>query len=168
MIGLMGSGKSSVGRALSRLLRWGFVDTDSAVEKTVRRSVRDIFLCDGETRFRALEKRAIAAASKASGRVIAVGGGAVLDAGNRRLMRRSGTVVYLQISPEAALRRLGKGGARARPLLAARDGKTPLAIMRRLLGKRRRLYIQCAGVKIRPGSDAPARVAERLLEKLKQ
>src|SRR5258708_3941354 len=100
LIGPMGSGKSTVGRALARGWEWEFMDTDRWIERTAGKTIRRIFEQSGEPAFRRLEKSAVVRASRGVRRVVAVGGGAVMDPGNRRLMRRTGIVVYLQVSAE--------------------------------------------------------------------
>ena len=88
LIGLSGSGKSSVGRLLARRLGWEFIDTDEEVERTSGRRIYHIFAIDGEATFRRFEVDAVKRAIGRSNRVVAVGGGAVMDPANRREIPR--------------------------------------------------------------------------------
>lgn len=115
LVGPMGSGKSSVGRALAQRLRMRHIDTDALVERRDGRSVPEIFAADGEAAFRALETAELRSALDASA-VIATGGGIVVTDENRRLLNESGAlVVWLDASIDALAERVGSG--RGRPLL---------------------------------------------------
>jgi len=95
LIGFRGSGKSSVGRGLVELVGGDCVDTDDAIMAQSGRSVSDIFAEEGEAGFRRRERDAIAQIARECPKVVSVGGGAVLDAGNVDLLRRVGIVVWL-------------------------------------------------------------------------
>lgn len=115
LVGPMGSGKSSVGRALAQRLGMRHIDTDALVERRDGRSVPEIFAADGEAGFRALETAELRTALDASA-VIATGGGIVVTDENRRLLNESGAlVVWLDASIDALAERVGSG--RGRPLL---------------------------------------------------
>jgi shikimate kinase len=122
----MGAGKTTVGRRCADRLARPFVDTDDLVEAMARRSVQEIFAEAGEQTFRALECDAVrdAVASPAPS-VVACGGGAVLDADNRRRLREGGTVVWLRAAPIVLAERVDAEGAE-RPLLAPRAAVTTL------------------------------------------
>jgi shikimate kinase len=125
LVGLMGAGKTSVGRACARRLDRLFVDTDEIVETSSGRSIAEIFAHDGEAAFRALERVAVAQTCAASTpTVIACGGGAVLDAENRRILRASCCVVWLRVAPAALAVRIGAGAGR--PLLSGRRSTGPV------------------------------------------
>lgn len=117
LVGFMGSGKSTVGRALARRLRYRFADSDLAVEAATGRSVRAVFAEQGEEAFRALERTAIDSLLAEDGIVIATGGGAFVEAETARLLREKATVVHLDCGLEEAIRRAERSGAR--PLLDA-------------------------------------------------
>jgi shikimate kinase len=122
LIGLMGVGKSTVGRRCAKKLGRPFVDTDDLVETLAGMPVASVFATQGETTFRALESQALAdACASPVPSVIACGGGAIVDAANRRKIERAGTVVWLQAPPEVLTERVGTGDGR--PLLVdpARD-----------------------------------------------
>jgi 3-dehydroquinate synthase len=113
----MGSGKSTVGRCLAERLGMAFVDTDALVERAARRSIAQIFQQDGEPKFRSLERRAVATAIAGRGRVIATGGGAILDPVTRARLKRAGVTIWLKTQPDVVAERLG--GSVDRPLLAS-------------------------------------------------
>src|SRR5512137_2140794 len=110
LTGMMGSGKSTVARELGRLLGRRVVDTDQEVERRARRTVAQIFAERGETSFRALEREVVRGLSGPL--VVALGGGAFCDPGNAEHLIRVGRVVFLDVSPAAAARRLGAGEGR--------------------------------------------------------
>jgi shikimate kinase len=135
----MGTGKTEVGRELARALGRTFVDTDRLVEAKVGRRVRDIFATDGEDRFRALEREAVAEACGIPDAVVATGGGALVDADNRRRLAAAGPIVCLTATPEEILRRVGDPASR--PLLASCANDTErLARIRALLAARATAY----------------------------
>jgi shikimate kinase len=119
LVGLMGAGKTTVGKRCARTLGRPFVDTDDVVQAAARATVSEIFEQYGEARFRELERDAVAdACASPAPLVIACGGGAVLDADNRRRLHAAGLVVWLQAAPDVLGKRVGRGTSR--PLL--RDG----------------------------------------------
>ncbi len=137
LVGMMGAGKSTVGRALARRLRRPFSDLDREIEREAGCKVAEIFEREGESGFRARERRAIAEqAGRAA--VVALGGGAIAQPGAAERLAASGTVVYLKATPETLLERIGE--ARTRPLLRDLDGEERLSEIRRLLEERRAAY----------------------------
>lgn len=133
LVGMMGVGKSTVGRRAAQRLGWPFVDADAAIESRAGCTVREVFARDGEPAFRDLEAEVLADLLDAERpTVIAAGGGAVLRDTNRDVARRRAEVVWLRARPETLLARLG-GKADARPLL---DGDAA--------GKVRRLVVERA------------------------
>ncbi|MBV8081873.1 MAG: shikimate kinase [Candidatus Eremiobacteraeota bacterium] len=134
LTGFMGAGKSTVGRRLARLLELPFADCDAEIVKA-HGPIRDIFASAGESAFRDLERQMLARLISAAPSVIAVGGGAVLDPANRRLLRARGCIVHLAISAEAAHARVVR--RTHRPLL----GEAPtLERVRELLAARAIAY----------------------------
>lgn len=115
LVGMMGSGKTSIGKLVADAVDTGFYDTDDAVVTQAGRTITELWDDIGETGFRELERAAIAAAPR--GVVAAAGGGAVLDAVNREVMRFDPPVIWLRAAPETLARRLG--GVTDRPLLGA-------------------------------------------------
>jgi shikimate kinase len=159
LVGMMGSGKTCVGRQLASRLGVGFVDSDEQIERGDGRTVREIFEADGEAAFRRLEAEALAAAVGSTERaVIAAAGGVVLDAGNRELLRRAGTVVWLRASAEVLAARVREGDHR--PLL----GDDALGVLRRLDAERAPLYDEVANAVVDVGDLSPAEAATRIAE----
>jgi shikimate kinase len=133
LIGPPGSGKTTVGRALAARLGVGFRDTDSDIEVIAGKSVSDIFVEDGEERFRELERAAVAVALAEHDGVLALGGGAIMAA-ESRLLLAGHTVVYLQVGLADAVQRVGLGAAR--PLLVL----NPRSQLKKLMDERRPIY----------------------------
>ena len=158
LVGMMGSGKTTVGRRVAARLGRRLRDSDAEVEARTGRTVREIFESDGEAAFRVEEARALAEAlDDPEPAVVAAAGGVVLDAGNRERLRAGGTVIWLDARPEDLARRVSTGGHR--PLL----GDDPLAALRRLDGERRRFYEEVADHVVQVGGrSAEAVVADVL------
>lgn len=139
LVGPMGAGKSSIGRRLAERFALAFVDADRDVELRTGASVGTIFDCEGEAGFRARERATLAELLAVSGQVIATGGGAVLDADNRRRMREHAFVVSLQVGVASQLQRLARD--RSRPLLQRDDREQAL---QQLASARAPLYAEIA------------------------
>lgn len=137
LVGMMGAGKSAVGRRLAERLGQPFVDTDALVEEVAIKSVALIFAEEGEPAFRNLERAAI---ERVAGRdaVVALGGGAIAQPGAADRLAATGTIVYLRAKPETLLARIGN--ADGRPLLAGLDAAGRLARVRELLAARAEHY----------------------------
>lgn len=139
LIGLPGSGKSTVGRQLARRLQLPFIDADHWVEQQLGCSIREYFEREGETAFRDREERALAELMQGAPTVVATGGGAVLRLANRACLRQGARVFYLYTTPEEVYRRLRHD--KVRPLLQVDD---PLARLRELFRQRDPLYRETA------------------------
>lgn len=139
LVGMMGAGKTTVGRALAARRGWDFVDSDAQVEARAGRTVAEIWASDGEPAFRSLESEALAGAL-ASERpaVIAAAGGTVLDPANVSLLRSHRPVVWLRADPATLAARLGNGGGR--PLLAT----DPATTLKELAAERDPFYAAVA------------------------
>jgi shikimate kinase len=163
LIGLMGSGKSAVGRLLAERLGRPFIDTDAAVEAEAGRTIPEIFADEGEQGFREREAAVIARIAGQDGLVVATGGGAVLRPANRQALRQGGWVVWLDAPPEALYERARAQGIAGRPLLAGPD---PLAKLRSLAAERAAIYSEAAHLRIETGGRTPAEVADAILAAL--
>jgi len=162
LVGLMGAGKSTVGALLADALGRPFVDTDDVIEATAGRTVAELFADGGEEAFRDLERAAVAdVCASPDPLVIACGGGAVLDADNRRVLARSGVVVWLRAAPARLAARVGADDAR--PLLAT--GST-VDTLERLAQVRAAAYEAVADAAVDTDELAPDEVAERVLREV--
>ena len=158
LIGMMGAGKSAVGRRIAAHLELDFVDTDDAVAARAGASISELWDGHGEQAFRELERVEVAAIADRDDAVVATGGGVVLDGGNVAAMRRSGTVVWLDAPPGVLAARVADGCGR--PLLAGDAGAGRLA---GILAERLELYAAAAHVRVDASGDDPDRVAEEVV-----
>lgn len=133
----MGTGKSSVGRALAKRLGMRFIDSDHAIEKTVGYSVAEIFERFGEAHFRTLEREFVESGHPDRGCVVACGGGLVVQAGMREALRQKGVVAGLFASPETIFKRTCRSDAR--PLLQVEN---PMERIQELLREREPHYLR--------------------------
>ena len=156
-----GSGKSTVGRQLSRGLGLPFFVSDHRIEPRLGCSIKDFFARVGEAAFRDLEEEVIAELAAGPPCVLATGGGAVLREANRRCLHASTRVVYLRSSPEELYRRLRHD--RQRPLLQVAD---PLARLRSLYAERDPLYRETAHFVIETGRPSVPSLVNMVLMQL--
>jgi shikimate kinase len=138
LIGMMGVGKSSIGRRLGARLGVPFVDADAEIERAAGMSIADIFARHGEAAFRSGEARVIARLLNSGPQVLATGGGAVMNPATRALIRERGVSIWLAADFELLLRRISKRKAE-RPMLQTAD---PAATLRELLATREPIYAQ--------------------------
>jgi shikimate kinase len=164
LVGPPASGKTTVGTALAEVLAADFRDTDNDIEVSTGSSVADLFVSEGEPRFRALEEQAVAAALVQHAGVLALGGGAVTRAATRDLLvaygREGGTVVWLDVDLPSAAKRVGL--SRDRPIL----GVNPRAMLRHMLETRAPLYGEVATLTVRTGGRSPEDVVADILAAL--
>jgi len=163
LVGLMGAGKTTVGRLLARRLKLRFLDSDHEIERRCGVKVPVIFEIEGEAGFRSRESQAIAELTTLEGIVLATGGGVVISSDNRRLLAVTGTVVYLCARPEDLYERVRHD--RNRPLLATPD---PLARLRELYAERDPLYRAIADLVVDTGRQGVQALARDLLDKLEE
>jgi shikimate kinase len=163
LIGLMGAGKTSVGKMLARRLGKTFYDSDHEVERATGVRIPVIFEIEGEEGFRARESRMLADLAAASGVVLATGGGAVLSEQNRKILCAHGTVVYLRASPQELWQRTRHD--RNRPLLQTPN---PLAKLTELFSERDPLYREIADIIVDTGNQSVSSLAHRLESRLSQ
>ncbi len=121
LVGMPGSGKSTVGRQLARKLGVGFVDCDQVIEMRIGCPIKDYFASHGEAAFRDIEAQVIDDMTRTACGVLATGGGAVLRDANKQLLRERTHVIYLRVQPEEIFRRLKNDNQR--PLLQVDDPK---------------------------------------------
>ena len=158
LIGLSGCGKSTVGRTLAKNLHKTFVDMDEYIEKKESMPVSKIFEEKGEAYFRRLETETAEALSVAEDKIIATGGGVVLNEQNMVHLGKNGLIVFLDRSPEAILKKIN---LKKRPLLAQNQNR-----LFEMDKKRRPLYEKYADLTV-PGALSVPETAERLKEALK-
>jgi len=158
LVGMMGAGKTTVGRIMADRLGCPYVDSDAEVAADTGRTAPEILAADGEAALRVAESAALReAVSRPAPVVVSVAGGAVLDAGNRALIRDSGTVVWLRAAPATLAERVGDGAGR--PLL----GRDPAAALIRLDEVRRPLYAEVADIVVDVDDLTPEAVADQVL-----
>lgn len=162
LIGMMGSGKTTVGRLLANELGYRFFDTDEVIEQAAGRSINDIFAQDGETAFRELETQVLAQLAPYTRMAIATGGGIVLQRMNWSYLRH-GIVVWLDVPVEQLYERLKAD--QTRPLLQTPD---PLKTLQTILNQRQNLYAQAdAHIVVQP-NETPEAIASRTLDEIRQ
>lgn len=157
LVGLMGSGKTTVGRLLAERLGRPFLDSDLEIEARTGRTVREIFESDGEDAFRKLEAEVLAEElADASPAVVAAAGGTVLAEENRRLLQASGTVIWLRAEPAVLVERATTGVHR--PLL----DRDPAGVLADMAAQRERLYEEVADVVVDTTGRTPESVADEI------
>lgn len=159
LVGLPGSGKTAVGEALATRLNRSFLDFDREIERRQSASISEIFAVRGEPYFRQQEVELTLELRQCGNMVVAPGGGWVTNKGVVEIIRPPARLIYLKVSPETALRRLGAQRA-ARPLLSRPD---PLAELKRLATEREKLYAQADHVVSAEVFDVK-RVVDKLVE----
>lgn len=160
LIGLMGVGKTTIGKQLAKALKRPFYDSDKAIEALTGVSIPTIFAIEGETGFREREQKMIQELTRLHGIVLATGGGAVLFEENRIALKQSGFVVYLKCSIDRILERTKRDTNR--PLLQTAN---PRARIQSLFAEREPLYLACADYQIDTGAMPNKVVVNRILEK---
>jgi shikimate kinase len=163
LVGMMGAGKTTLGRTLAQRLRMHFVDTDRLMVDRTGVPIATIFEIEGEAGFRKRESMVLAEVAQGDSQVVATGGGAILAAENREVMRRRGTVIYLRAEVDALWDRTRQDPSR--PLLQTPD---PRATLASLLEKRDPLYREAAHVIVDTGAQTAAVLVNRVLAALRQ
>lgn len=158
LIGFMGAGKTSVGRELARLNEWPFLDSDELIAADAGSSIAQIFETRGEEEFRKIESEMLAQMS-ARRAIVATGGGIVVRPENVPLLKRLGTVVYLEADEAILFERISK--EKTRPLLETNDPRARLA---RLLAQRVPLYRAAADFTINTNNLRAPEVAQAVVE----
>jgi shikimate kinase len=161
LVGMMGAGKTTVGRLLARRLKLRFIDCDLELERRCGVKVPTIFDIEGEAGFRSRETQTLGELTALEGIVLATGGGAVLAEENRRHLAARGTVIYLCARPEDLYERVRQD--RNRPLLATAD---PLKRLHELHGVRDPLYRSIADLVVDSGRQSIQTLTRSISEQL--
>jgi len=160
LVGLPGSGKSTIGRRLAKALGVEMLDTDAAIERRTGRKIADIFAADGEKEFRRIEEQVVCAALAEHDGIVALGGGAVTSSGVRAALAGH-TVIFLEISAAEGIRRTG--GNTVRPLLAGPDRAEKF---RSLMAQRVPLYRRVATMRVNTNRRNPGAVVRHIMSRL--
>ena len=163
LTGYRGTGKSTVAVILGRKLGRPVIDLDHVIEQRAEKSIRDIFRIGGEPMFRDLETEALSEAVGRQSSVISLGGGAILRATNRELLRRSGTCFWLDADAETIVARL-QGDATTADRRPALTNLGELEEIRQLLQQRRPLYQAAADHKIETSGREASEVADEIVD----
>ncbi len=158
LVGFMGAGKTSVGQRLAELMGWNFVDVDQKIEEREGTSIRELFLRAGEPYFRRVESEELQRLSVGKNLVVALGGGAFCSPENQRVVRRTGTSVWLDAPMEILFSRCKGDGSR--PLFTTRTA------MKDLLRGRRPFYAK-ADLRVKVGRLSVDQIADRILVHLR-
>lgn len=159
LVGLMGAGKTTIGRQLAKALQLPFYDSDKAIEEQTGVDIPTIFEYEGEKGFRVREQNMIEELTQINGIVLATGGGAILREANRQLLKDNGFVVYLQCSVDKILQRTKRD--KQRPLLNTDDPKKRIET---LFSEREGFYLSCADFKIETSSMQSKAVVQTILD----
>jgi shikimate kinase len=160
LVGMMGAGKTTIGRRLSTLLNKPFIDTDIEIEEASQMSVTEIFERYGEAHFRELERRLIVRLLKENHGIVAIGGGAFMDEVLRDSIHQSGISIWLKADLQTLVGRVHKKGHR--PLL--KSGDTEI-ILKNLIEKRYPIY-QLSDIIVNNSEDVPENIDITMLERL--
>lgn len=160
LIGLMGSGKTTVGSKVAQMVGFQFVDTDHLIVETAGMSIPEIFAAEGEAHFRLRESAALRSLIGKRGCVIATGGGIVTQPRNLSILRHLGYIVWLEADPERLARRTSQNSNR--PLLAGEED--PKLKLERLLNERKPLYKSVADLRIQTAELTPQETAYGVME----
>ncbi|MCI9664757.1 MAG: shikimate kinase [Lachnospiraceae bacterium] len=164
LTGFMGCGKTSVGIRLSYTLRRTLIDTDKWIEKKQGKTVSEIFASEGEEAFRRMESECIRELiGTAEGQIISTGGGLPVRKENRKLLKKLGTVYYLEVTPECVFERLK--GDTTRPLL---QGENPREKIRELLEAREAFYQEGADVVIEVSAKSFEDIITEIVEGMEE
>ena len=160
LVGLPGSGKSTIGRRLAKAMGCALIDTDAAIEERTGRSIPEIFATEGEAGFRRIEEEVVCEALRDHDGILSLGGGAVTTPGVREALAGH-TVVYLEISASEGVRRTS--GSTVRPLLAGPDRAEKY---RELMSERVPLYRRVATIRINTNRRNPGAVVRYVVGRL--
>lgn len=166
LTGFMGVGKSRIGRLLADRLGWGFLDTDQMVQERTGMSVAEVFARQGEAAFRDLEHECVREAALLPEVVVSLGGGAVVQERNWKLVRAAGILVCIAADVDTILRRVGR--RRDRPLLTGLGPAEKRAAVERLLAERQPYYEQAEITVLSSDERSPEETTRILLKAIEQ
>lgn len=158
LIGFMGTGKSTISRALHKRLSWDEIDMDAAIEQEQQMKITDIFAQHGEAYFRDLETDCLVNLSEQDAAIVSCGGGAVLRSENVKLMRTSGTIVLLTATPETVYERVKH--STNRPIL---NGNMNVEYIAQLMDKRKNAYETACEVRVSTDGKTPDEIAKEIV-----
>ena len=162
LIGLMGAGKTTIGRQLARALDMPFYDSDKAIEDKTGVDIPTIFEFEGEEGFRNREQKMIEQLSGLNGVVLATGGGVILREQNRELLKTNGFIVYLQCPVDRILQRTRRD--KQRPLLQTENPRERIKL---LLEQRETLYLSCSDYKVDTGKMQSKEAVKRIIKQFR-
>ena len=164
LIGLRGTGKSTVAELLAQRLGWDWCDADAEIERRAGMTIRQIFESSGEPAFRDWETQVVTDLARRERTVLALGGGAVVRPENRAAISGQGTIVWLTASPETLWARIQADATTAarRPNLSAGGGINEIIAT---LDARREVYRQCADLEVDTEGKTPEQIADVILER---
>lgn len=157
LIGFMGTGKSTVSRALRKMLAWEEIDVDAVIEEEQQMKITDIFANHGEEYFRDLETGCLSLLAEKESAIISCGGGAVLRNENVEIMKNSGTIVLLTATQETVFNRVKH--SRNRPVL---NGNMNVEYIGQLMEKRRAAYENASQIAVATDEKTPEEIAEEI------
>jgi len=163
LVGLMGAGKSTIGRNLAKLLGKDFYDSDRVIEERTGVDISTIFEIEGEQGFRDREEQVIAELCEMNNIVLATGGGCILSETNRKNIRKSGHVVYLRTTAELLYSRIRYD--KSRPLMQT---KSPIETLKKLLNDREPYYMEVADTVMMTGKQKVNLIVKRVEQVLKE
>ena len=161
LTGLMGSGKTTIGKLVARSLGRPFIDLDKEIEKKENRSINDIFDQDGEAYFRKVESEVLQSLEPERYMVVATGGGIILDEGNREEMKKKGHIIYLNVPIEKLANRLNDDYER--PLLKNKEKEAELLE----LNKERQPLYRDGAYELDTGNLTPLQASKEIVEVVK-
>jgi shikimate kinase len=162
----MASGKSTLGHALAKELKYEFLDTDVLIEKKYKRSISDIFKLNGEPKFREYETEVLKELAQKKNKIISCGGGIVIKPENRALLKKIGKVIFLEVEPKDVLARVKD--YTARPLLNYPDPQKRLEVIEQLLEKRDNFYREAADLVFKTKTGQLANDIQKILKLAKE
>lgn len=161
LIGFMGTGKSTVSKALKKKLGWKEIDVDAMIVKEQNMAISDIFSSYGEEHFRDIESEAMSRIGNMEAAIVSCGGGAVLRSQNVELMKKSGTIVLLTATAQTVYQRVR--GSKDRPIL---NGHMNVGYIEQLMDKRRSIYQKACDVSIATDGKTPDKIAGEIISKI--